>query len=118
MQRVIIGFIALFTIISCGSEQKKKSQLTEEQMIELLVDIHKTDALLTRAVNRGEIKKEEIKHYYKGMLDKHNITRDEFDSAFDYYSHDFKKFDKIYAEVLARIKLQEDTLKHTKKTTD
>ena len=79
-------------------------------MIELLVDMHKTDALVTRAVNRGEIEEEEVIEYYKGMLKKHNISREEFDSVIDINSHDFKNFEKIYNEVLMRLQKQEDTI--------
>lgn len=114
MMRIIIGFIALFSIISCSSEKKETAKLSEKEFIELLIDVHKTDALLTRAVNRGNIKKTEINDYYKGMLKKHNITRKEFDSIYDYYSHDYKNFEKLYDEVFARLQKEEDTLKHAK----
>jgi hypothetical protein len=115
MLRIIIGVIAIITIISCSKEKSNKAIISEEEMIELLVDIHKTDALLTRAVNRGEIKNDEVIEYYKGMFEKHNITREEFDSAFDYYSHDFKRFEKMYSNVVIKLQQQEDTLKHVKK---
>lgn len=111
----LIGFIVFFVIISCGNDKNARTRISEEEMIDLLVDIHKTDALLTRAENRGEVKKKEAVQYYKGMLDKHHINRQEFDSAFDYYSHDFKKFDKIYNQVIVRLQKEEDSVKLSKK---
>jgi hypothetical protein len=114
MRRIIIGFIALFSIISCSSDKKENTLMSQEEFIELLVDIHKTDALLLASRNRAFIARKDFENFYKGMFEKHNITRKEFDSVFDFYSQDYKNFEKIYDEVFARLQKMEDTLKHTK----
>jgi hypothetical protein len=110
----ILWLIALFVVVGCGKEKQNEASLSEEEMIELLVDMHKTDALLSRAVNRGDVRKEEVIQYYKGVLDKHNISRGQFDSVFNFYSKNYKKFEEMYGDVIARIQKEEDSLKHTK----
>lgn len=117
MHRVFIGFIAIFFLF-CGCDKKEKqAPLSKNQAIDLFVDIHLTDAMLMRSINRGHVKKKEVNSYYKGVLQKHGLTRQQFDSVVRYYSSDFKQFEKLYDQVITRIqeKDKEITMKRNER---
>jgi len=106
MQKILIGFIALSLLFFVGcdnAEKNYKPVINEEQMVDLLVEIHLADATLNRAVNRGKINNSQVKGYYKEILEAHNITRAQFDSLYNYYSKDFDRFEKLYDDVILEL---------------
>ena len=76
------------------------------EMRKVLVDLHKTDALLQVAgLNYGH---EEAKNmYYAQVLEKHGITQAEFDSSLVWYTAHPQLFDKIYPKVVRQLQAEE-----------
>ena len=99
---LILG--SLFFILSgC----RPKGILHSGEMREVLVDLHKTDAILQVAgmqFGQGE----EKAMYYAVVLDRHGITQAQFDSSLVWYTAHPQLFDKIYPKVLADLKAEED----------
>ena len=76
-------------------------------MREILVDLHKTDAMLQ--INGLQYGHDEAKKiYYAQVLEKHGTTQAQFDSSLVWYTAHPQLFDKIYPKVLAELKKQED----------
>ena len=75
-------------------------------MRKVLVDLHKTDALIQIAgLQYGH---EEAKNYYYAqVLDKHGITQAQFDSSIVWYTAHPQLFDKIYPKVLKQLQEEE-----------
>lgn len=111
--RLWLVFLLLSPIgwVSCSDGSGGKAPIEEKKMIDLLVDIHRVDAVLIRGVNQGNIKNDKTHPIYKTVFTKHDVTPQLFDSAFEYYSHDFKRFDNMYKKVVNRLKQQEEALK-------
>lgn len=102
--------VILFSILiglSCSSGKGGKAPIPEEQMIDLLVDMHMTDAVLVRGINQGAIKNDKTYAVYKSVFNKYNVSPQLFDSAFTFYSKDLKRFDRMYKVVSDRLKEQE-----------
>jgi len=73
----------------------------------VLVDLHKTDAMLQlTAMNFGH--EEEKRIYYAQVLEKHGITQAQFDSTLVWYTAHPQLFDKIYPKVMADLKAEEE----------
>ena len=64
------------------------------KMRDVLVDLHKTDALLQMA-GQQNIPIEEKNLYYAQVLKKHGITQAQFDSSIVWYTAHPQLFDKI-----------------------
>src|SRR6056297_435546 len=111
MVRILILYIALgLLLIGCSKKSKEEKLLPEDELVHLLADMHVTDALMMRTVNRGMIKSREVDNYYKGVLEKYNISRSEFDSIYHYYSQDYARLEKIYDRVLVEIKKRKEMM--------
>ena len=92
----------LLTIPSC----RPKGILHSWEMRKLLVDLHKTDALLQMAgLQFGH--EEEKRIYYVQVLEQHGVTQAQFDSSLVWYTAHPQLFDKIYPKVLADLKEEE-----------
>ena len=81
------------------SEKKPDSLLTKKEFIEVLVDIHITDAVLEVNKLRDGDKKLKNYSYYNSVFAKHNITRQQFDDNIKYYSYNDREFSEIYEKV-------------------
>lgn len=77
------------------------------EMREVLVDLHKTDAVIQmNGLQHGH--DEARSAYYAQTLAKHGITQAQFDSSLVWYTAHPQLFDKIYPKVLADLKAEEE----------
>jgi hypothetical protein len=112
-------FILLFILFVYGCSDNKNNNsviLDEDTFVDVLVDIHLTDAILN--ANRYRVNKDSvvIHLYYNDVLTKHNVTQKQIQNTIDYYTNHSKKFEKIYDKVSEKIvKLEEEYNKSIKK---
>lgn len=90
-------------LVSC----RPKGILHSWEMRRVMVDLHKTDAILQlNGMAYGH--EEEKAIYYSIVLSKHGITQAQFDSSLVWYTAHPQLFDKIYPRVLNDLKAEED----------
>lgn len=101
-----IGWIVLcaLALTSC----RPKGILHSWEMRALLVDLHKTDALLQVKGMSGYNNAEERTYYYAQVMEKHVVTQAEFDSSLVWYTAHPAIFDKIYPRVLKELQAEEE----------
>ncbi|MCR5050408.1 MAG: DUF4296 domain-containing protein [Paludibacteraceae bacterium] len=88
--------IVLIAVEGC----RPRGVLSSRQMRRVLVDLHKTDAILqVYGYQYGHDSLEN--RYYAAILQKHGITQAQFDSSLVWYTNNPQIFDKIYPKVLA-----------------
>ena len=89
---------------------RPKGVLSSRQMRAVIVDLHKTDAMLhVSGLQYGH--KEEKGFYYALTLEKHGVTQAQFDSSLVWYTAHPQLFDKIYPKVLAQLEAEEAAFK-------
>jgi len=85
--------------------------LHSRQMREVIIDLHKTDALLDETgVSRHNTEARAI--YYAQVMEKHGITQSQFDSSLVWYTAHPQLFDKIYPKVLKSLDQELETYKN------
>lgn len=99
---------------SCDSILKSKPSgtLSEEQMTEVLVDIHLTEATL-RIANDSIARKNDtadLRKRFAQVFRKHDVTPDEFNASLNYYIEHVEILQNIYNEVIARLLVMESGL--------
>ncbi len=100
--------ILLIAVLSgCSPSKPSTDALGEDEMVELLVDIHFADALLM--VSNFKIKRDTviIEHYYNDVLKKHHTTQKQIENSIKYYSKNPRKFEKIYLKVSEKLSKME-----------
>lgn len=97
----LLSFVLYLT--SC----RPKGILHSWEMREVLIDLHKTDALIQIAgLQYGH--DEALNIYYAQVMEKHGITQSQFDSSLVWYTAHPVFFDKIYPKVQAELKAEHD----------
>jgi len=100
-----IYILPLFVLL-CMTACRPRGILHSWEMRDVLVDLHKTDALIQISnMNLGYDEEKSI--YYAQVLSKHGVTQAEFDSSLVWYTAHPQLFDKIYPRVIARLKAEE-----------
>lgn len=99
-------FLSLF---SCKVD-KGKPVIPEDKMADILTDYYLTQATISDFI----LPREETRiMYYCGVLARHGVTEAEFDSAVSWYTKNFDVYTKVYDQVLANLKVIEDSVKKT-----
>lgn len=71
----------------------------------VMIDLHKTDALIQVAgLQYGH--NEAMNLYYAQVLEKHGVTQAQFDSSLVWYTAHPQLFDKIYPKVIAQLEAE------------
>ncbi|MCF8369555.1 MAG: DUF4296 domain-containing protein [Bacteroidales bacterium] len=80
-------------------------------MVDILVDIRLFEASLVFDQKKGVKDFNERKYYlYNSIMNKYNISREQFESSFTYYQSDLEVMDKIYADAITKLSLVKSKL--------
>lgn len=105
MKYLFVFLLSAFFLLSC--EQKKAFILSEEEMIDVLVDIHLADGVLSTASFPYDVVELRPENYYKNVLNNHNITRERFDSALSQYTENRDLYIAMYDKVIEELRTKE-----------
>ncbi len=97
-------FVLLVLVYSCEPEYEK---IPEEQMIDILVDLHIADQIIRQEamLNRDSVSKE----LKKSLLKLHNVSEEQLDTNLYLYQFDTEGYRELSKVVVERLKaIRED----------
>lgn len=100
MKKIVVSILFTIILIACSTEKTPDYVIPKDKMIDIIVDIHMTDAMMTIVEVRRDIMKTYSDSVYDQIFDNYGYNRHDFDTSVYYYSYDINKFDDIYKEVL------------------
>lgn len=103
---IIISILLLFT----GCRKQPEGVLSDKEMENLLVDIHKTEAVITLNHNRypSDDKKRAMR---EAVFIRHNTTQEQFDYSLEWYGKNINLYMNIYDKVIERLKKENEEVK-------
>ncbi len=103
-------FIFLFLITGCQVNRGTPA-IKKDKMVEILTDIHLTQAIVEQEVLPKGAKKE---YYYCSIFEQHGVTEELFDSAIGWYAANMDIFEEVYVDVIVRLEQKNRELEETK----
>jgi len=108
MKRFYSGFLGIFLMLvfltACDSGRRDRNFVVEqEKMVDVMVDVHLTEAILRNKKISGEELDKKTSDYYSRIFHKHDITKKQFDSSLVYYEKNVDQFNEIYEEVIVKL---------------
>ena len=105
LRLLLCGLVTVLVLSGCF---RPKGVLSQSTMTDVLVDMHKTDAILAENNTAyGQYSKKAP--YYNYIFKKYGITKAEFDSTLVWYTKNPQKFENMYDDVIKRLTaLQKD----------
>lgn len=107
--RLILNIFLLFVFFGCTQKIETdvpppENLIPQDQMVDIVVDLLIFDAIL---VEKQRSKSEDLdttKYYlHNSIMEKYKITREGFESSFDYYAYNLKVMDGIYADAITKL---------------
>ncbi len=100
---ILILLLLTAGFVSC----RPRGILHSWEMRDVMVDLHKTDALIQASgLMYGHSEQNAI--YYAQVMEKHGITQAQFDSSLVWYTAHPKFFDKIYPRVIHKLEEEQE----------
>ncbi|HRW63386.1 MAG TPA: DUF4296 domain-containing protein [Bacteroidales bacterium] len=115
MKNIFLLFISLFLFISCNKPKTPEYVIPHEKMVNIIVDMHLLDGMLTVNEIRREIAGKDTSNIYNSVLNYYGYSRHDFDTSLFYYSKNITEYDVIYQEVLNRLGEIESRIKEEQK---
>ena len=103
-----ILFVALLSLVSC--KQQDEGILNKREMTDLLVDIHKSEAVI--ALNYSKFPNDSAKSVIReAVFNRHKITQAQFDSSLVWYGNHIEEYMEIYDKVIERLNQENEEIK-------
>ena len=97
----------LLAVLVCFAACRPRGILSSRQMRNVLYDLHRTDAII-QVKGYSYNHDEEVARYYQVVLDKHNVTKAEFDSSLVWYTDHPQMFTRIYPKIMKRCQQEKE----------
>lgn len=91
--------------------EKPEWLLEKDKMIGFLIDLHLTEARLTRLGVKRDSTQKLFEAYEKQLFDKHEIDDSIYYKSYNYYLEDIKEMKEIYVAVVDSLNVREQLLK-------
>ncbi len=105
-------FLFFFLFLNAGCrEDRGTPAIKQDKMVEILTDIHLTQAIVEQEILPKDTKKED---YYCNIFERHQVTEELFDSAVVWYATNMDIFEKVYVEVIAHLEQKKKELEEEK----
>lgn len=108
MKNLVYLIIALFVLAACSHDPDYV--IGEKDMVDLLVDVHKAEAVIESNYNQYSSKADK-KKLREAVFLKHGITQEQFDTNLVWYGHHIEEYMKIYEQVVERLKAENEEAK-------
>lgn len=103
MNKLYIIVLIICILSACGSGRVPDYVIPQDDMADIIVDIHLTDGLMTMTRIRKEILNKDSVNLYDEIFIKYGYTRKDFDTSVYYYSYNINQYDDIYNDVLNKL---------------
>jgi len=108
MKKIFYLLLVVF-VAACANEympQEPENLIPEDKFIEMIVDIHIADAVLSNEQMHDVNLADTTKSYYNFVFNKHQVSRYDFNENMKYYTAQTARFEKMYASVIDKLEVK------------
>lgn len=91
--------VILFIVFVACNNKENTTIIDKEEFVQILADLHITDAILAEKAWYDAKLKDSTRSYYNYVLKKYHISRAQFDNSLNYYSNNLEEYSLMYEEV-------------------
>lgn len=100
-------------VVSCSSSENKKTVLSKDQMVEVLIDIHLAEAGVQDIRLKNDSSILVYRTQEKLLYKKHNISDSTFIKSYNYYIEHPDQLEEIYSAVIDSLSLKQVLLRES-----
>lgn len=107
MKNLNIIFICVFFIVGCGKNRPPKGILEEDKMVEILIDIHLAEGLVSTFPIPYDSSRKLYPYLETEIFSKHQVPDSVFTLSLEYYMRDPVIMDRFYARTIDSLNVYE-----------
>ncbi len=107
MKRILVAFLFSIFSFSCDSDRVPSGVLSEEKMVNVLIDIQLTEGMVSALPIPYDSSQALYSLMEKDVFIKHGVEDSVFFNSMIFYLEDARKMDKIYARVIDSLVVRE-----------
>lgn len=107
MKKIIILFLILLMIDSCSFKKKPDGILSEDMMVNLLVDIHMAEGYVQSLSIPYDSSRKLYPVFEKEVFEKHQVPDSVYVQSLQYYLRDAAKMEELYSRTIDSLILKE-----------
>lgn len=109
MKRLVLACLLLLSMAGCEENSKPKDLLSEEEMVNVLIDIHLTEGIASSLPIPYDSSQVLYSLLEKEVFVKHQVEDSVFTRSMIYYLQDPAVMDRIYARVVDSLVVRESS---------
>ena len=109
---IILLLLLIFGLLGCSQSDKPKNLIPEEKYVDILVEFQ-----LIHSLNRSRVDSLQRDSLRKVVLDKYDVTQNQFDASHDYYQHQPEKQTKRIQQALDALHMEFNKLNNPQSDT-
>ena len=109
MKRFVLAYLILIAITSCDSNSKPDGLISEDEMVNILIDIHMTEGLASSLPIFYDSSQVIYALLEREIFIEHDVTDSVFTSSMIYYLQDPSTMDRIYGRVVDSLVVKESS---------
>lgn len=104
-----VAALGLLLISACTDKLNSKIDppddlIPRDTMIDIMVDLRLMDGIVIQEQRQANAKVYDLKYQLNfTILEKYGITKEQFESSFNYYQSDLDVIDEMFAEAITRL---------------
>ena len=116
MKKFLIILISL-SLVGCKSEEEEyQAVMPEEQMVQIMKDFMLLEATFNTRLIRMSDKDERMESYSEEILEKHGVSKEDFDASYEYYVYHPVEFESMMQLVFEELnKMETEAAKYRKR---
>jgi hypothetical protein len=107
VKNTYIIFLLFFIIFGCGKNATPSGILDEDRMVEILIDIHLAEGLVSTFPINYDSSRALYPFLEQRVFEKHQLSDTVFMESLQYYLRDPKKMDRLYARTIDSLNVYE-----------
>lgn len=100
MKNQVIVLLSIFILQSCGRNRLPEGVLNEDKMVEILVDIHLAEGLVSTFPIHYDSSRILYPYFEIEVFKKHSVPDSVFKKSMEFYMRDVKAMDRMYARTI------------------
>lgn len=100
MKKLLALIVVVVSLFACGNEKLPEGILSEDKIVEVMIDIHLTEGLVSTFPIHYDSSRVLYPMFEKEVLKKHQLTDSVLVKSLEYYMKDARIMDKIYARTI------------------
>lgn len=105
--------LPLMFLFGCGQQSEKPPAdvIPKDDLVTVMIDMYLADAQAQSMITTDIEEAANVLPYYKHVLEKHDVTLEQFNTSIRYYGRDKNDLYAIYEEVLDSLNVRLSNLK-------